>query len=210
MQTDTEFDGTAGDHIIAAKPGDPTTILITGGTVAGGTPDITIDLTNLTDAAGDQITFQGTAASIVNAANTFTVKQKTVTGPAIQFNADGVPNAFNIDQLAVLGFTDGAGDMNETDIDSDGIPDIHRISLDFGTVSEATGMTQFGGDFTPTFTQQNGAQFGSFTGLTVAEDGLLTAIDHRRPRPTRPWPSVSALPCPTDRGRRRHERRRER
>lgn len=191
--TDGEFAATTGNHVIATKAGDPTTVIITGGTVTGGAAeDVTVDISNLKDASGNAVTAQGASSSIVANASTFVVKQKTVIDPAIQFNADGVPMAFNAGELALVGFTDGAGDMNETDINSDGIADIHRISLDLGTPGEPMGITQFGGDFTPGFTQQNGAQFGSFTGLSVAEDGLVTAIfDNGQMRPIFQLPVVT-------------------
>lgn len=51
-----------------------------------------------------------------------------------------------------------------------------QITLDFGTVAEANGVTQFGSTFTPVYIQQNGSRFGTFSGVTIAEDGLVTAL----------------------------------
>jgi flagellar hook protein FlgE len=51
-----------------------------------------------------------------------------------------------------------------------------QITLDFGTVTEANGMTQFGDSFTPVFINQNGSRFGTFAGVTVSADGLVTAL----------------------------------
>jgi flagellar hook protein FlgE len=182
--TDPEFAAGAGNHTIAASANDPNTIVITGGTVAGAPPDITVDLTNLIDTAGDPVTRQGQAPSIIAAGNSFTVYQKTVAGAAVAFNAEGVPSSFGVAEMAIVGFADGAGDMNNTDIDSDSLVDITRIALDFGTVGVADGLTQFGGNFSPTFTQQDGAQFGTYSGLSINDDGLVTAVfDNGQMRP---------------------------
>ena len=54
--------------------------------------------------------------------------------------------------------------------------DVERVALDFGTVGEGDGMTQFGAAFTPTFIQQNGARFGTFAGVTISGEGLVTAL----------------------------------
>ena len=51
-----------------------------------------------------------------------------------------------------------------------------KMTLDFGTVKEANGMTQFGAEFTPVFITQNGSRFGTFAGVSISEDGLTTAL----------------------------------
>ena len=59
-----------------------------------------------------------------------------------------------------------------------------KITLDLGTVGEANGMTQFGGSFSPVFITQNGSQFGTFAGVTITDDGLVTALfDNGETRP---------------------------
>ena len=44
-----------------------------------------------------------------------------------------------------------------------------------GTVDTALGLHQFEGVFTPNFIDQDGRQFGSITGVSVADDGIVTA-----------------------------------
>ncbi|NQV99635.1 MAG: flagellar hook-basal body complex protein, partial [Rhodospirillales bacterium] len=59
-----------------------------------------------------------------------------------------------------------------------------QITLDFGDIASANGMTQFGGEFTPAFITQNGSQFGTFAGVTISNDGLVTALfDNGETRP---------------------------
>lgn len=51
-----------------------------------------------------------------------------------------------------------------------------QLTLDLGTVGLTDGLTQFAGSFVPNFINQNGRQFGSVTGVTVSEDGIVTAL----------------------------------
>lgn len=92
----------------------------------------------------------------------FTVFRTETTEPSIQFNAAGLPAAFNVASMSVSGFTNGA--------------ELPPVTLDFGNLGEANGMTQFGAEFTPAFIQQNGARFGVFSGVTISSDGLVTAL----------------------------------
>ena len=59
-----------------------------------------------------------------------------------------------------------------------------QITLDLGDIGDANGLTQFGGEFTPAFITQNGSQFGTFAGVTISTDGLITALfDNGETRP---------------------------
>jgi len=112
-------------------------------------------------------------ASYTNAINFAVNKQQ-----ALKFSSDGLPSAFNVAELQIDGFANGAADMDD---DPNNAP---RISLDFGTVTEANGLTQFGGSFTPVFITQDGSQFGTFAGVTINESGLMTALfDNGETRP---------------------------
>ena len=45
-------------------------------------------------------------------------------------------------------------------------------------------MTQFGATFTPVFITTDGSQFGTFAGVTISVDGLVTALfDNGETRP---------------------------
>jgi flagellar hook protein FlgE len=100
------------------------------------------------------------------------------TSYALVFNSSGLLSAVNAAELEIIGFSNGAANMDDAASNSP------QITLDFGTVGEANGMTQFGAAFTPVFITQNGSQFGTFAGVTVAENGLVTALfDNGETRP---------------------------
>jgi len=108
------------------------------------------------------------------------------TAYAINFNASGIPASFNVAKMEILDFSNGAADMDG------GSTSASKITLDLGTVSEANGMTQFGGSFTPVFITQNGSQFGTFAGVTFAANGLVTALfDNGETRPVYQIPLAS-------------------
>ncbi|MDH3336000.1 MAG: flagellar hook-basal body complex protein, partial [Rhodospirillaceae bacterium] len=102
--------------------------------------------------------------------DSFTVLQKTVADPGITFSSTGEPSAFNLTKMEMLNFSNGASDMNDATGASP------RIKLDFGTVGENNGFTQYAGDYTPQFITQNGSRFGTFSGVTISAEGLVTAL----------------------------------
>jgi flagellar hook protein FlgE len=105
------------------------------------------------------------------------------TKAAIKFTGDGLPEEINVKDLEVLDFSTGAFDMNDEPTGI-GAKLSERMELNFGTLLEANGFTQFGGDFAPVFIQQNGARFGTFAGVTISEDGLVSAqFDNGEIRP---------------------------
>lgn len=92
----------------------------------------------------------------------FAISRPTTTEPSIRFDANGLPSAFNIASMSVSGLANGA--------------ELPAVTLDFGNIGEANGMTQFGDEFAPAFIQQNGARFGVYSGVTISSDGLVTAL----------------------------------
>lgn len=116
----------------------------------------------------------GTATYSIAAGNSHTVN----TNYAIIFDSDGLPSAFNFAELEILQFANGAADMDDAASNSP------QITLDFGDIGEANGFTQFGAEFTPVFITQNGSQFGTFAGVTIDTNGLVTALfDNGETRP---------------------------
>lgn len=82
----------------------------------------------------------------------------------ITFASDGTPSAFTpaAPSITLTGFTTGAGNAT--------------ITLDLGTVGQTDGLTQFAGDFTISNIDQDGVRFGNYTGITISEEGIVTAL----------------------------------
>lgn len=105
---------------------------------------------------------------------------------ALIFNSSGLPSEINIAEIEIIDFENGSANMDDgTTTNADGTTfTTPQITLDFGDINDANGMTQFGGEFTPAFITQNGSQFGTFAGVTISNDGLVTALfDNGETRP---------------------------
>jgi flagellar hook protein FlgE len=59
-------------------------------------------------------------------------------------------------------------------LDSDGQGD-SSVTLDLGTAGVADGLSQFAGDYSVAFVQQNGAEVGSLSGVSIDEEGYVYA-----------------------------------
>jgi len=155
--------------ILTTLPNNPAV----GTTVPAGTYNVVFSanfgttVTSADDTAGDRITY----ASSALATNTVSVQTKN----AIIFNSDGLPQAINIKQLEVLDFSNGSSNMDNSPVGSAGMIS-KKIATDFGTVGQADGFTQFGASFTPVNINQDGSRFGTFSGVTVSGNGLMTAL----------------------------------
>jgi flagellar hook protein FlgE len=137
-------------------------------TLSSGSYNVTFSagFTNIATEADGTATYTAGTAHAVN-------KNQGIT-----FDSDGLPSAFNIAEVDIKGFANGAANMDD---DASNSP---RITLDLGRVGEANGFTQFGAEFTPGFITQNGSQFGTLAGVTVDESGLMTALfDNGETRP---------------------------
>lgn len=157
--------------------------------------DIDIDTTGLGTAVSgvvrDSVTnswksIQNTTATLANrfTVNGTEVEQGAVV-PAVRFNADGTPKYFYVDEMAIE-WANGAQNM-------DGDPDNGtRIALDMGNVGTNDGLTNLSGDFLTNYINQDGAKFGSYTGVSIGEDGVVTALfDNGETRP------IAILPLAT-------------
>ena len=106
--------------------------------------------------------------------NKFTYKDVDQLGaqiPAVMFNSDGTPKEINIEDMEVF-WANGAQDMTGNIADGDGV----KISVNMGSENVSTGLTNLSGDFTTSYINQDGATFGSYSGVTVSEDGVVTAV----------------------------------
>ncbi|MBK8209004.1 MAG: hypothetical protein IPK78_02655 [Rhodospirillales bacterium] len=152
----------SGKNTVALKNAAPTTILLGGGSNAAGS-DFTIN------AAG----CSAIRESLLQSPTFGVFKQGTPLAPAIAFNSQGVPAAFGVTAMAVTGFVSGAASMDGS------VVDVNRIALDFGSKDEADGITQLSAEFTPNFIEQDGARFGTFSGVTISSDGQVRVVRQR-------------------------------
>jgi len=168
-------DSGSGRNTVALKAGATSTIVLGGGSNAAGA-DFTIN------AAGCSAICQSLLPSPA-----FTVfKQGSPLSPAITFSSKGDPAAFGVTQMAVTGFVSGAASMDGS------VADVKRIALDFGSPGEADGITQLAAEFTPNFIEQDGARFGTYSGVTISSDGLVQALfDNGERRPIYRIPLVT-------------------
>ena len=128
--------------------------------------DITQYFTTATDASATDIVVQASATSNIkqSGAGSFTIRDLDLEPSAtngIVFDGSGIPTSFNVDDIA-LDVNNGAADLN--------------IDFDFGTVGQADGLTQFAAAYNPSFIDTDGAAFGQFSGVTISEAGLVTAL----------------------------------
>lgn len=152
-------DAANGSHDIRLKTGSQSVVLFEGGG-AGTVSALTIDATDLASSAQSTLTTPSFDVLVQDAA--------FAGQPAVAFGTSGLPATFNATKIAVTGFVSGAADM-------DGIAS-DMMTLDLGTVGRPDGLTQYSAGFAPTFIDQDGVQFGSFTGVSVKPDGLMYAV----------------------------------
>ncbi len=121
--------------------------------------------------------------------NTFYVNDTEVENgslvPAVRFNADGTPKYFSVDDMAIQ-WANGAENM-----DGD-YKQGTTISLNAGNIGTSDGLTSLAGDFNTTYINQDGAKYGSYSGVSVSEEGVVTALfDNGETRP------IAILPLAT-------------
>jgi len=104
--------------------------------------------------------------------------------PAVKFAGHGVPAEFfgrhpseapSPMFTVELVWANGAEDMRAENM-LEGNPRSPAIETFFGNYHTPDGLTQMSGDFQLNSLQQNGAKFGNFSGVTIGEDGIVTAL----------------------------------
>lgn len=145
--------------------------------------DITFDTTNLTDSNGDIAVLQSDTA----AGDSFTVNRVSgsigwLSQAGVTFNGDGTPDTFFTHNESTepdprgkihINWTNGALDMDDTTVASGGSPAITQF---LGNYNTADGLTQLSGEYQINYLSQNGANFGNFAGVSIGEDGVVTAL----------------------------------
>lgn len=144
----------------------------------GGTHDVTYTWTKL---ANDSWRVDASLPASANFADTDTgaaVLDPTVTLGTVNFNADGTLGSL----VATAPYGTASGGQFQFYVDYDGsaattsTADRQQITLDLGTIGFGDGMTQYAGDYYPSIIEQDGLAFGAFTGITINEDGIVTAL----------------------------------
>lgn len=96
---------------------------------------------------------------------------------AVEFNGDGTPDKFfETDESTAsnpraqykISWANGASDM-----DGSSTP---ALSVGLGNYNTTDGVTQFSGSYQINYISQNGASFGNFAGVSVGQDGIVTAL----------------------------------
>ncbi len=109
----------------------------------------------------------------------------TVTGPvarSIAFDGFGSPNAITFPDIDITWTATPAA--------------ASTISGNLGTVGLTDGLTQFAGTFSIGFINQDGIRFGSFTGVSIDDDGIVTALfDNGQQQPVYKLP-LGVFPAP--------------
>lgn len=91
--------------------------------------------------------------------------------PAVMFNSDGTPKNINVKDMEIY-WANGAQDMTGNIADGDGV----RITLNMGNENTSSGLTSLSGNFNTSYINQDGATFGNYTGVTVSDTGVVTAV----------------------------------
>jgi len=115
---------------------------------------------------GDSFTFNGVLES-----------EDGTVAAAVRFNSDGTPKYFNVSNISIE-WANGAEDM--TGAGDEG----SKIDVFLGNTDTNDGLTTLSGDFSTNYIKQDGAKFGNFAGVTIGEDGIVTALfDNGETRP---------------------------
>ena len=142
--------------------GDALTFTMDGTTADGGTGTVSAVYKD-DDNTAQETASDGSSFSVV----TSTYGAKVA---AVSFNGDGTPSEFNVDNIDIQ-WSNGATDQEYTSTTDD-----MRISLFMGNTNVTDGLTQYAGSYQINYISQNGAQFGNFAGLSIGEDGVVTAL----------------------------------
>lgn len=147
-------------------------------TGSGG--DITINMNNLNGVIGKLRNDGGAwieGAAVAGAeytiSSTFTTNGLDVEEgsmvPAVRFNSDGTPKYFYVDEMSIQ-WANGAQNMDGSDDNGT------TIKLNMGNTGTTDGLTNLAGSFTTNYIKQDGAKYGSYSGVTVSENGVVTAL----------------------------------
>ena len=139
-------------------------------------PDIELTA-NLTGIANGRVrndggVWENLGTGAVTIANEFVVDEQVEQGsivPAVRFDSQGTPKQYYVSEMSIE-WANGALDM--TGAQNEGV----RIALEMGNLGTNDGLTNLSGDFTTNYINQDGAKFGSYSGVSIDESGQLLPI----------------------------------
>ncbi len=158
--------------------------------------DITVNMNNLAGVVGELRNNGGAWVEGANVAATeYTISSSFTTNgldveqgsmvPAVRFNSDGTPKYFYVEDMAIQ-WANGAQNMDGSEGNGT------TVKLSMGNTGTTDGLTNLAGSFTTNYIKQDGAKFGSYSGVTVSENGVVTALfDNGETRP------IAILPLAT-------------
>ena len=157
-------------------------------------PDLEIDVTDLDGlmvgvGRNGDVLQANLADNVITLANKFTVNNTEVESgamvPGVKFNADGTPQYYYVDSMQIE-WANGAENM--TGKEGQGTP----ITINMGNTGTNDGLTSLSGNFTTSYIKQDGAKFGTYAGVSIDEQGVVTALyDNGETRP------IAILPLAT-------------
>ncbi len=143
---------------------------------------IDVNASNLVDEDGIASVQQSSPYSVPILDSTVAWMNTGSTGNyAIVFNGDGTPDSFfGSDETAAndprstikIGWANGALNMDG----SSAPPGSAAITQFLGNYNTSDGFTQLGDTYQLNYTSQNGNQFGNFAGISISDDGVVTAL----------------------------------
>lgn len=141
----------------------------------GSTTDsLTVDTSALLNSSSNSAVLQSGAWSVE--ALSSSVNGNDATKNAVTFSGDGsVDTLMGKDETdepdprlqIKIGWANGAADMDGSESAA--------ISLFLGNYNSKDGLQQLAGDYQLNYLSQNGNKFGNFSGVSIGEDGIVTA-----------------------------------
>ena len=196
------FDGAAlVENLVAAirqNMTEPERVTASGSTIeftpSATGPDMVLDFRGVADnikgtSRNGTVLDADPAKTVIKLENTFSVNNTDLESgsmvPGVKFDGNGLPQYYYVSEMEIE-WANGAKNMNGDY--NQGTP----ITLIQGNVGTNDGLTSLSGSFTTNYIKQDGAQFGSYAGVSVSEDGVVTALyDNGETRP------IAILPLAT-------------
>ena len=158
--------------------------------------DITVNMNNLGGVVGELRNNGGAWVEGADvAAAEYTISDSFITNdldveqgsmvPAVRFNSDGTPKYFYVEDMSIQ-WANGAQNMDGSEGNGT------TVKLSMGNTGTTDGLTNLAGSFTTNYIKQDGAKYGSYSGVSVSENGVVTALfDNGETRP------IAILPLAT-------------